>query len=606
MALAHLAGEDVSQAKQKLDATRPTAVNLVLRTTQMMQFFTNTKPSGSEMMKKAQKIAEEEREFCKKMAELGSSLIPSKPKPGHANVNIIHHCNTGALATLGLGTALGVVTRRHQIDSNIHVYVNETRPRLQGSRLTSWELTKSGIPHHVMADSAAGYVLFSGNADVVIFGADRIAANGDVVNKIGTYALSVVAHENGVPVICVAPTSTIDLHMANGKSVEIEEREGEEVLNFGGVRVASPNAQAFNPAFDITPFRFITAIVTEEGVCRPPFMESLAHAKARAVETANKNKRPVKSTFMTDGSDDFKPIERSTKVETFPEPIRHYVPQKTSLGDGTEANYKPKTSVAIHSKAKATYMGDGSADSAAMPPPAQVHTNVRVYAHKSSILLTDEAQPAQEFKASIRTHQPQRQTRINDDETSPWNDKPSEKKGHHGSATTSASILGSAVKDPITNSSPPRSKGRGVAVQQETSLGGSVMPPRSTARGHFETPSAPPPATVLSKAKIQAPIGQHDHVPTAKAHVEAEASGFESSPISKAHVPVPAPHEAIPTQRAHMHASSAPSTPTKTKYQNAIDEDHPLGKSNLGFSPGERHVKEKSHIVAPGDSLMFG
>jgi methylthioribose-1-phosphate isomerase len=186
---------------------------------------------------------------------------------------IIHHCNTGALAVVDWGTALGAIRTAHEQGKHVRVLVDETRPRLQGSRLTAWELDQYGIPYEIITDSMAGHFLRSGHVQKVLFGADRIAANGDVANKIGTYMLALAAYDNSIPVYSVSPTSTIDLSLTNGSQIPIEERDSDEVLGiqFHGERVAPAGAKARNPAFDVTPNRLITAIVTENGIVYPPF-----------------------------------------------------------------------------------------------------------------------------------------------------------------------------------------------------------------------------------------------------------------------------------------------------------------------------------------------
>jgi methylthioribose-1-phosphate isomerase len=191
---------------------------------------------------------------------------------------IVHHCNTGALATVDWGTALGVIRTAWEQGKKIHVLVDETRPRLQGARLTAWELEQYGIPYEIISDNMSGYFMRAGKVQKVLFGADRITANGDVANKIGTYMLALAAHDNGIPAYSVAPTSTVDLSLAHGGLIPIEERGGDEVLNIqlAGERVTPQNAKARNPAFDVTPNRLITGIVTENGVAYPPFDVSLA------------------------------------------------------------------------------------------------------------------------------------------------------------------------------------------------------------------------------------------------------------------------------------------------------------------------------------------
>ncbi len=202
------------------------------------------------------------------MAKFGAEIVPE-------NANILHHCNTGSLATVAIGTALGVIYECHQQNKNIHVWVDETRPRLQGARLTAWELMREGVPLHLIADNAAGHLMMTGKVDLVLFGADRVAANGDVANKIGTYKLAVVAAENKIPVYAVVPTSTIDFSFATGETIPIEERCEEEVANVGTQRIAPENCPVYNPAFDVTPHKYLTGIITEKGICYPPFDKSL-------------------------------------------------------------------------------------------------------------------------------------------------------------------------------------------------------------------------------------------------------------------------------------------------------------------------------------------
>jgi methylthioribose-1-phosphate isomerase len=204
------------------------------------------------------------------MAEHGAALIDDGD-------TIIHHCNTGALATVDWGTALGVIRTAFEQGKRIHVLVDETRPRLQGARLTAWELERYGIPYEIICDNMAGFFLKAGKAQKVFFGADRVAANGDVANKIGSYMLALAARDNGVPVYSVVPTSTIDLTLAHGDLIPIEEREGDETLGiqFHGEPIAPRNAKARNPAFDVTPNRLLTGIVTENGIVYPPFVENL-------------------------------------------------------------------------------------------------------------------------------------------------------------------------------------------------------------------------------------------------------------------------------------------------------------------------------------------
>jgi methylthioribose-1-phosphate isomerase len=193
---------------------------------------------------------------------------------------VIHHCNTGALATVDWGTALGVIRMAHELGKRIHVLVDETRPRLQGARLTAWELEQYKIPYDIISDNAAGYFLRSGQVQKAFVGADRVAANGDVANKIGTYKLALAANDNNVPIYSVVPTSTVDLSLAHGDLIPIEERTQIEVLDLKlmGKPIAPEGATARNPAFDVTPNRLITGIVTENGVVYPPYEENLSKA----------------------------------------------------------------------------------------------------------------------------------------------------------------------------------------------------------------------------------------------------------------------------------------------------------------------------------------
>ncbi len=273
---------DLIDASTTLKASRPTAVNLAWAVdrvmTQTLQWL-NREPGARVdeirefVLSEAQRIADEDVEINKRMAEHGAALI-------NDGDTIIHHCNTGALATVDWGTALGVIRTAHEQGKKIHVLVDETRPRLQGARLTAWELDQYGIPYEIISDNTSGYFLKAGKAQKVFFGADRVAANGDVANKIGTYMLSLAAHDNGIPAYSVVPTSTVDLSLAHGDLIPIEERDPEEVLGleFHGERVAPIEAQARNIAFDVTPNRLITGIVTENGVVYPPFEVNLRKA----------------------------------------------------------------------------------------------------------------------------------------------------------------------------------------------------------------------------------------------------------------------------------------------------------------------------------------
>ena len=266
---------DLQAAAAVLKASRPTAVNLAWAVDRILMSLSQRERGWGEgdvdlirqfVLAEAQKLADEDVEINKRMAEHGAALI-------NDGDTIIHHCNTGALATVDWGTALGVIRTAHEQGKHIHVLVDETRPRLQGARLTAWELEQYGIPYEIISDNMSGYFLKAGKAQKVFFGADRVAANGDVANKIGSYMLALAAHDNNVPVYSVVPTSTIDLSLAHGDLIPIEERNMDEVLGiqFHGEPVAPKNAKARNPAFDVTPNRLLSGIVTENGVVYPPF-----------------------------------------------------------------------------------------------------------------------------------------------------------------------------------------------------------------------------------------------------------------------------------------------------------------------------------------------
>jgi methylthioribose-1-phosphate isomerase len=266
---------DLQTASKTLKDARPTAVNLAWAIDRILGKVSDLQsPTADEIrqfiLEEAQRIADEDVEINKRMAEHGAALIDDDD-------TIIHHCNTGALATVDWGTALGVIRTAHEQGKKIHVLVDETRPRLQGARLTAWELEQYGIPYEIISDNTAGYFLKAGKVQKCFVGSDRTAANGDVANKIGTYMLALAAFDNGVPFYPVVPTSTIDMSLAHGDLIPIEERNPQEVLGleFEGQRVAPQNAKARNIAFDVTPARLVTGIVTENGVAYPPFVESL-------------------------------------------------------------------------------------------------------------------------------------------------------------------------------------------------------------------------------------------------------------------------------------------------------------------------------------------
>jgi methylthioribose-1-phosphate isomerase len=275
--LQDLPAEDFKEGMEKLfplfASTRPTAVNLfwaIERMKKLYQENTNLIPPkiAERLISESQTIKKEDIEANRKMGEIGSILIPQK-------ASILTHCNAGALATAGHGTALGVIRSAVERGKDVKVLADETRPFLQGARLTAWELMKDKIPVTLITDNMAGHLMTLGDIDLVIVGADRIASNGDVANKIGTYSVSVLAKERGIPFYVAAPMSTIDMSLGTGKEIPIEERDPEEVRNFNSIPIAPEGVSVRNPAFDITPHGNITAIITERGIAKPPYKESL-------------------------------------------------------------------------------------------------------------------------------------------------------------------------------------------------------------------------------------------------------------------------------------------------------------------------------------------
>lgn len=267
-----------------LGGARPTAVNLSWAIRRMLGVAEETAQSGVDalrerMILEAETIAEEDVAINQRIGMHGAELLPQAG-------TVIHHCNTGALATVDYGTALGVIRTAHETGKDMHVLVDETRPRLQGAMLTAWELDQYGIPYEIITDSAAGHFLHSGKVSAVLVGADRVAANGDVANKIGTYMLALAAHDNRVPFYCAVPTSTIDLDVPSGEGIEVEERDPEEVIGLqrDGRPIAPAQSQARNPAFDITPHRLVSAFITEVGVVTPPYEQGLRGAVEAAAE----------------------------------------------------------------------------------------------------------------------------------------------------------------------------------------------------------------------------------------------------------------------------------------------------------------------------------
>jgi methylthioribose-1-phosphate isomerase len=256
-------------------ATRPTAVNLFWAIEKMKKVFADAAQGGCSVDEirhrleaEARRIHDEDVDSCRRMGVHGAALVPQDAK-------ILTHCNAGALATAGYGTALGVVRAAAEQGKRVVVLADETRPFLQGARLTAWELVKDGIDTTVITDNMAGAMMRLGNVDLVVVGADRIAANGDVANKIGTYGVAVLAKEHGIPFYVAAPISTVDLETPDGSRIPIEERNDKEVTHVGSSRVTPEGAHIRNPAFDVTPHKYVTAIITERGIARAPYIESL-------------------------------------------------------------------------------------------------------------------------------------------------------------------------------------------------------------------------------------------------------------------------------------------------------------------------------------------
>jgi len=264
---------DMEKASTLLAGTRPTAVNLFWALDRMNRVVTDVCDKTSEerlllLEKEANGILEEDEWVCFKIGEYGAELMPEE-------ATVMTHCNAGALATGGLGTALSVFRVAKGQGKVLRVISNETRPFLQGARLTTWELMRDGIDVTLVADNAAASLIRRGKVDAVIVGTDRTVANGDVANKIGTYGVALAAHESGIPFYVAAPTSTIDLSIQHGDEIEIEERDGAEVRTVFGVPTAPEGVKVMNPAFDVTPAKLVTGIITEYGVARPPYEQSL-------------------------------------------------------------------------------------------------------------------------------------------------------------------------------------------------------------------------------------------------------------------------------------------------------------------------------------------
>jgi methylthioribose-1-phosphate isomerase len=259
-------------------STRPTAVNLFWAIERMKRSFAEGANAGESvdqikdrLDREADRIHDEDVASCRAMGAHGAAVVPD-------DARILTHCNAGALATAGYGTALGVVRGAVEAGKRVTVFADETRPFLQGARLTAWELVRDGIETTVITDNMAGSLMRNGRVNFVVVGADRIAANGDTANKIGTYSVAVLAREHGIPFYVAAPLSTIDLKTADGSQIPIEERQAKEVTHIKGAQLAPDGALIWNPAFDVTPHHLIAGIITERGICRPPYIESLRRA----------------------------------------------------------------------------------------------------------------------------------------------------------------------------------------------------------------------------------------------------------------------------------------------------------------------------------------
>jgi methylthioribose-1-phosphate isomerase len=274
---------EVELACRALSATRPTAVNLFWAIERMRSVVTALadRPVAeirAALVDEAKRMAEEDEASNRRIGEFGAALF-------EAGDSVLTHCNAGALAAVDYGTALAPLRRAHEQGKHLHVFVDETRPFLQGARLTAWELANAGIDCTLITDNMAAHFMGRGKVQRIIVGADRIAANGDVANKIGTYGLAILAQAHGVPFYVAAPTSTIDLTLPSGDVIPIEERDPAEVTQFRGIQVAPPGVRAAHPAFDVTPHRLVTAIVTDQGVCTAPYELALRQAVGRAKRT---------------------------------------------------------------------------------------------------------------------------------------------------------------------------------------------------------------------------------------------------------------------------------------------------------------------------------
>lgn len=270
---------ELKRAAIELKKSRPTAINLFVAIKRIMQAV--DRADGMDLNQQKEIILTEARNIADEDIQMNLSIAQNGQQFIKDGANLIHHCNTGALATAGIGTALGVIRVAHESGKRIHVYVDETRPRLQGARLTSWELKQLGIPHTVIVDGASGYFMKKIPIDACLVGCDRIASNGDVANKIGTYNLALVASAHGIPFYSVGPMTTIDLSISSGDDIPIEERSAREITHIGDVQITPDDVMVANPAFDVTPAKYVTAIITDRGVAKPPYQKSLAALKVR-------------------------------------------------------------------------------------------------------------------------------------------------------------------------------------------------------------------------------------------------------------------------------------------------------------------------------------
>jgi methylthioribose-1-phosphate isomerase len=293
--------EEFKRIADTLAGTRPTAVNLFWAIERMKQCFrqvgtdrADKREVADRLIQEALAIQTEDIESNKRLGHFGQALLPNSG-------TILTHCNAGALATAGYGTALGVIRAAVENGKNLRVLADETRPFLQGARLTAWELWKDDIDVRVISDNMAGSFMRQGLVDAVIVGADRIAANGDVANKIGTYSVAVLAKQHEIPFYVAAPFSTLDLNIPDGSHIPIEQRDPTEVTHIGGVRMVPDGVSVFNPAFDVTPHQFVTAIITDRGVAQPPYTQSLA--KLRAGGPADGDQRVSTSSSPAGGPD---------------------------------------------------------------------------------------------------------------------------------------------------------------------------------------------------------------------------------------------------------------------------------------------------------------